>query len=325
MREFEIAMLGPRSIGKTSLMAALYDGFDKSTKGINLQLVPDVDTQNRLDDTLAMLKSAVVPNDTLKLGDGIEGTTVAEQFIFDLGQKARKPDLRVMFHDYPGEWLLNGNAKDVETFVQRCSCIVIPINAAAVMVEKGKYHEQFNRANLVLRTLKKTLTQESTRDYGPRLVVLAPVKCETWTTKRARLSELVSAVTERYSELLEYLNSEAIRSDVALAIVPVQTLGCVEFSRVTLKKDAASQKEIPTIHYARTSIDAKYDPQDSEQLLRYSFRFLLKHYLATKSFPWLRNLLGLDVNLKDAIEQFAKGLRTDLPFQPVIQGHHLLG
>lgn len=317
MREYEIAMLGPRGVGKTSLLTVMFDRFAAATGGADLQLVPVGATRAKLADRLLQLKELAQKDDTLDVGAGVEGNADKDEFVFDLGRRGRKPDLRLKFHDYPGGFLLDANAGDVEALVQRCSCVLVPINAAALMVERGRYHARLNRPDVVLQILQAKLTDEALAQYGPRLVVLAPVKCESWMGKRADQEKLLAEVRAGYAGLLDHLACDALRPGLAVVIAPVQTVGSAVFTRVEVREN------VPTFHYTRKGFDAGYEPQDSEQILRYALRFLLKMHLSGRSFPWLRDLFGLDKDFKEAAKAFAEGCRTETPFQ-ILQGHALL-
>ena len=55
--ELRITMLGPRGVGKTTLLASMYSEFDNMVKNINLTLTPSQATSSTLQQRLAELKS----------------------------------------------------------------------------------------------------------------------------------------------------------------------------------------------------------------------------------------------------------------------------
>ena len=56
MNSLEITMLGPRSCGKTSLLAAMYYQFEKAISGVNLQIRPSVDDQSDMSTSVRLNK-----------------------------------------------------------------------------------------------------------------------------------------------------------------------------------------------------------------------------------------------------------------------------
>jgi hypothetical protein len=103
-------------------------------------------------------------------------------------------------------------------------------------------------------------------------------------------------------------------------ITPVQTVGTVVFSRIEMLDGK------PLFIFRKTSHDAQYNPQDSEQPLRYLLRFLLRLHLDRRNlglFNFIRDWLGLDNHLKDAVREFAKGCKNTGAFA-VLQGQNWL-
>jgi len=45
MHELQVTMLGPSGVGKTTLLTAMYDQFEKTVGATNLQLTPDDESQ----------------------------------------------------------------------------------------------------------------------------------------------------------------------------------------------------------------------------------------------------------------------------------------
>jgi len=120
MTEFHITMLGPRGVGKTSLLSGMYDQFDRVTQGINLNLAPDGDSSIRLGERLAELKR--VPME-LK-SSPLLGTAEASEFRFSMGLHGDKPRFDLVFRDFPGGYLTDREyTSSVEEFVQKSQVI----------------------------------------------------------------------------------------------------------------------------------------------------------------------------------------------------------
>lgn len=181
---------------------------------------------------------------------------------------------------------------------------MIPIDAPALMEEKGRYHERINRPQQI-----KDLFKKAYKDLdSPRLIILAPVKCEKYLQDEKTAKELARRVDEGYKVLLEYLNSEKLSPWIASVITPVQTVGGLVFSRIEPDENGT-----PDFYFRKVRHDAKYDPEDSEQPLRYLLSFLLKIHLQHRNsgfFSFIRDWMGSDTHLKEAIETFSRGCKT---------------
>ncbi len=102
-QELNIAMLGASGVGKTSLLTAMYKEFAHTLGKTNLLFKPEPETFDRLNDRLAELKSL---SEDFDASAGIETSEVAYNYVFDLGKKGNKPEFRLKFQDYPGDWLI---------------------------------------------------------------------------------------------------------------------------------------------------------------------------------------------------------------------------
>src|SRR5436853_4574686 len=77
----KITMLGSSGVGKTSLLAAIYDQFDQIIGQTNLQLTPDDNSRTILENRLTELKSLV--GNSIRARGGIQGTVSPRSFFFD--------------------------------------------------------------------------------------------------------------------------------------------------------------------------------------------------------------------------------------------------
>lgn len=305
-----VTMLGPTGVGKTSLLAAMYDQFDKVSQ--DLQLRADEDTAPILDKRLQDLKSMV--GDSIKPKDGIAGTTGDEPicYRFQFGETGVDPELEIQFQDYPGGWLEKTNQiEKVRTLIRESAAILIPIDAAILMENKGKYHEKFNqpdRINELLKTVYKNLD-------SPRLVILAPVKCEKYMQTNPK--QLFERVKEGYQKILNQLAGEKLLPKVAVIITPVQTVGNIIFSRID------DDNQI-TFYYRKRSPTDPYQPKNTELPLRFLLRFLLRLHLNKKRnswLDWIMDVFGQNDSLRNAVSSFSQGSVDDIE---IVQGHSLL-
>ncbi|MGM3304890.1 TRAFAC clade GTPase domain-containing protein [Anabaena sp. WFMT] len=317
MHELKITMLGPSGVGKTSLLTAMYEQFESNIGKTNLQLTPDLDSSALLQERLAELKN--LP-DNFETKGWMQNTEDYKSFFFELGKKGAKPSLTLNFQDYPGEYHGSKSPREekerIENFVNESAAVIIAIDTPALMEKNGQWHDSINKPQMITNIFQRAYRELD----SPRLVILAPVRCEKYLQNEQSISELMNQVKIGYTKLLEDFKTEALLSKVAVIVTPVQTVGSVHFSRIEMNGNN------PLFIFRKTSHDAKYNPKDSEQPLRYLLRFLLKLHIDKKHwslFNFIREWVGLDNHLKDAVREFAKGCKANNGFV-VLQGDNLL-
>ena len=326
MQELKITMLGASGVGKTTLLTAMYEQFESNIGSTNLQLTPDDESAAILQDRLIELKSLV---DVFEARGrvGIEGTEAIagpeslRSFAFGLGKKGEAPSLNLRFYDYPGGYHATHAPKEEKEFVKNIlresTAVLIPIDAPSLMEKNGKFHEKINRPQQI-----KALFNAAYQDLdSPRLVIFAPVKCEKYLQNNKTAKELLEKVKQGYAPLLDHFNSPSLNPWVAIVITPVQTVGSVIFSRMQVDSENS-----PHFYFRKIRHDAHYSPVDSEQPLRYLLRFLLKLHLDSrqwKYFNFLRNWLELDNHLEKAVNEFARGSKSNGSFA-VVKGEKWL-
>lgn len=324
MQELQITMLGPRGVGKTTLLTAMYEQFESNIGSTNLQLTPDEDSSAILQDHLVNLKSLLdVFEARGRMGiqgtEAIAGPDSLRSFVFDLGKKSAKPTLQLRFRDYPGGYHEVKASTEEKTFVkellQNSAAVLVAIDAPALMEDKrGVLHEKINRPQQI-KNLFDTAYQELD---SPRLVILAPTKCEKYMQTEKSAKELLERVKQGYENLLNSFDSDSLSSRIACVVTPIQTVGSVVFSRI----DFDTYRD-PHFFFRKIRHDAVYSPQDSEQPLRYLLRFLLKMYLDNRRWGWLIDLFQGDAEFTQAIEQFSRTCKTNGGFA-VLKGERWL-
>lgn len=313
IQELQITVLGAAGTGKTTLLTAMYEQFEKTIENGTLELTPDDETSGELQDRLSELTNALDVFELkgkvgLESTEALTGPNSLRSFKFGLGKKHKDPSLQLVFRDYPGRYHTKNANKEERDFVNRIikesAAVLIPIDAPALMEANGKYNEKLNRPQQIKDIFKKAYRNLD----SPKLVILAPVKCEKYLQNEKTAKALSSRVVEEYEGLLEYLSSGELKPWIASVITPVQTVGGLIFSRIELDEDG-----YPDFYFRKTSHSAKYAPKDSEQPLRYLLSFLLKMHLHRRNsglFSFVRNLLHSDEHLKRAIESFSRECKT---------------
>jgi hypothetical protein len=318
-QEIKIAMLGARGVGKTSLLTAMYEQFESTIGQTNLQLTPDLKSSAILQERLEELKSLT---DDFEATGGIEKTVKPRSFIFDLGKKGTKPSLRLHFQDFPGEYLNSQATPKESEFVKNLltesTAVLIAIDAPALMEANGKWHEKINRPQQITH-----LFQSVYQDLkSPRLVILAPVRCEKYMQDATSANALLKRVKDKYAKLLNLFSSEPLLPWVVNVVTPIQTVGTVVFSHIEVIDS------VPHFYFHKTSHDAEYSPKDSEQPLRYLLRFALKIQIEKRNWNWgpyspIRVWLGWDNHITAAARQSVYACKSTLGFT-ILQGEKWL-
>ena len=315
-QEIKITMLGARAVGKTSLLTAMYDQFENTIGQTNLQLIPDLKSNAILQEKLGELKSLVESQDEdIEATGGIPPNRGGvKSFIFDLGKKGGKPSIRLNFQDYNGEHL-NANAlvsdlEKVQNLINESVIILIAIDAPALMEAKGQYNDLINKPLQIKNILAKAFQELK----EPRLVILVPIKCETYLQNAKSTQELLRRVKDEYANLLGFLSSDLLLPWVVTVVTPVQTVGKVVFSHIDVIKEGG--KKVPIFKFHKNHIHAKYSPKDCEQPFRYILRFLLKQEINRLNYHWgpfsfIRSWFNLDREIKEAAQNVVKGCKTN--------------
>jgi hypothetical protein len=134
--------------------------------------------------------------------------------------------------------------------------------------------------------------------------------------------ELYKQVCAEYAGLLKFFNCGDLSDKIASILMPVQTVGNVGFAR--LKEEECNGKIEPKFLFQ--SWQKPYEPKDTDQILRYLLRFLLKiHYDARNSGfrGRIARIFRDDTALINAVQKLAQGCKESEGFG-ILQGRELL-
>lgn len=279
LQELNIIMVAPRGVGKTSLLAAMHEEFDKTFESAGLTTwTTDGKTLDAVEDCKRLLR-----NMDYRLQRLVDPTPPQldpwddEGFVFEVGSGGRK-FMRIRFTDPSGEYFKPTATPDQKEYIREqlneCDAIIIPIDATALMEKKtgrtssaeiGPWHEEKNDPTRITKLLKEAYAGLT----RPRLVILAPLRCETYMKTDKDANNLLEHVKIGYRELLDFFKQDEQYHKLAVVIAPVQTIGHITFSH------AESIEGFTRFFYNKVPLDAPYAPKDGDQPLRYVLRFLL--------------------------------------------------
>jgi hypothetical protein len=279
LQELNIIMVAPRGVGKTSLLAAMHEEFNKTFESAGLTTwTTDTQTLDAIEECKRLLRhmdyrlQKLVDPTPPKLDPWED-----QGFVFEVGSGGKK-FMRVRFTDPSGEYFKPTATAEQKEYVSQqlnqCDAVVIPIDATALMEKKigrtksteiSPWHESKNDPARITKLLKDVYANLT----RPRLVILAPLKCETYMKTDKDANDLLDHVKIGYRELLDFFKEDEQYHKLAVVVTPIQTIGHIAFSH------AETTDGYTRFYYNKVPLDAPYAPKDGDQLLRYILRFLL--------------------------------------------------
>ena len=288
VQKLNVVMLGGQGVGKSSLMAVLYNSLKSELQTGPLILNALGSTADRLEVLYSQLMEFGYTGEPSR---GIQKTPDPAYYEFELASRSRTDlpgtpqdfSLQITFTDYPGEYIRE-NQVFVRDKINEASAVLIAIDTPALM-EEPVLNERMNATNYFSSLLQSVLGASRT----PRLVLLTPIKCERWVHSLDGTRDLSEHIkTGPYKDLLDNLSAmtttapEGIHTKhyVAVAITPIQTVGSVVFSHFDTDEFGR-----PVHVWKKTSPDAPFAPVDCDQPLRYLMGFLIKQHLEHRRSP----------------------------------------
>lgn len=262
---YRIAMLGPSGAGKTSMIAALYDQFDRVVgSSSKLTFTAEADTGPVLNVHLADLKRAAAGKKGNQINTAtIQGTEKKTEYCFRLDHLLSDVGLGVTFDDYPGGWLHHA-PRTVDEIIEKSRVILVAIDTPALMVMPDYQYTEKHCPAQVADSLQRIIRRAKTSPTATQddfLVLFVGMKCERWMRAREGANVLgrFLKVYERACRVIQML-------ETPMAFLPIQTLGSVEFDHY--EESPRSNEPSRPVYYKRSDTD--YAPVDCDQPLRYA-------------------------------------------------------
>lgn len=291
-------MLGPRAVGKTTMLALMYRGL----VGGNLNSIFDFsaarDTALDLDEAYQKL-TEILNQETFKpVGALLEDTKGVKRHKFTVSFQGQKR-FDFTFCDFAGGLIHarddTPGVKDFLDELQRAIVIVNVLDGAAIVEGSRLYSDKINRPFLISELLRQALDDEQ-----EHLVLFVITKCEAWLKDNGGREALQKAFESYHKDVLNVIEHRA-KNNVVGVLMPVKTLGCVEFSEV--RHYAEPEEEIVFIR--KPGIPFHYEGVD--QSLRYALAFALAQHHKNRGFfdAFFDTIFGRGVAFQNALEQFA--------------------
>lgn len=228
-----VMMLGGRRCGKTSVLAFMQPCFERVFAGTNLTIEPVQEAFTRLK------KRHIEINEYFKNKNhrityfpspDFSPTTGRNSYEFKIGIQDKTTDeIIVNFIDTPGEWLTNGNFKNLTEIMNTSHVIIVAIDSPYLMEESesyaeennpGKYNEFRNHCETIGKWVKKYFADES--NLSAKMILFVPLKCERYYHE-GRMDELNKKTKKAYASTLDFFKSKEECYEVA--ITPILTFG----------------------------------------------------------------------------------------------------
>lgn len=286
-------MLGPRAVGKTTVLTSIFAESQDKLAGSRLYIRPSASHINtgKLTRYRILLENAISNNDPAALPASMDET----DFLFEIGLSGRpQANVNLLIKDYPGEYLTSPDKKaKVTKFVEEANIIIVAIDAP-YMMEGEELDKAKNNPELV-----KSFLHECGDRIKNKLVLLIPLKCERFFHD-GKAVELANKVKADYGDMENFFHEHNIASD----IIPIQTLGGVEFDRMIPNPQPIDISHISL--FRMYGNNPKYAPLLCAQPLYYLLSYVA-HYT-----EWTRaQRRGFFDRLNDLITSF---LRRDQEF-----------
>lgn len=229
----QIVMVGPRGVGKTSLLAAMYSELEKELDKINCNFFTEQGpTTARIGKQLRDLKSVASSSGAkIQAGEGIDAGQQEEIYTFhlDVGDGG-EPEVTLEFIDLPGGWYTGtGDYKRADEVLGRAHVSFLAVDATALMEvplkdapRLGKYHDIINFPFDIRQAYRRVKFADG------HVVILTLIRAETYVHS-GRIHQLIEKTQKAYAELAGDLGKKGI----PLLGCYVETVGSLTFNAFT--------------------------------------------------------------------------------------------
>lgn len=303
-------MVGGRRCGKSTTLAAMWKNVNSVLGDTRLTLVPkNVEMfkafSNKIDEINFKYFLDFDPFEKVPINT--EGTDSISRYEFELGLMGSSEKLDLEFIDIPGEWYESdrGTTDSAERqrredlmkeYIQTSDVYIIAIDTPCLMENLkthngyGEYHNKANKAIEITESLKDI--EVST--YQSKDFIFVPLKCERYYFEN-KMPQVVECVKNGYYDLLSFLSSEKLKKDCTVSIMPIISLGGIEFQEFNGPMESPDE----SANYIYTNgIDSKLAPEFCEQPLIAAIEFLITKSMAYEPkqkahslMEWIKNIL----------------------------------
>lgn len=240
--EHKILMMGGRRAGKSTILSSILSQLDKNTPGTICTIVDNTDYTQEIEtkDGVKQLPTLGIKQNEIR--DYIKKRQMNTEFLVDMSPTYGKASyilevssdnttIDLEFIDVPGEWM-RANVKEhaeLVALVEKSDVFVIVIDTPYLMNtnddEGISINRVYNRVDEITQAMSK-IKIDTENDL--KQIILCPVKCEKWI-REGKTDLIIEKVLKTYRNLI---NRWVSRPEITIQIMPIQTIGGLEFTRL---------------------------------------------------------------------------------------------
>lgn len=321
--ELWFTALGPSGAGKTTMLACMYKKFEEILPG---SIIADTGTFSTLQASYEKLREEA-NGPALEFGIGIENTENLREYAFTI--KGKSANVPVRFFDFPGGWMDPAksqaeNFKRVIDIVKRSRVIIVAVSTPYLMEARERYRKEARIDDIEYVIQNSMLDSE-----GSKLILIVPIKCEKYTRNDRDRAKLFAQIEKVFASTLTLASNPSYKDKLAVAVIPIHTVGNAQFSRFEAQEEGRLPREI----YLKNR-GMGFRPKDADQPLRYAISFLLNEFARDNSSSlsgvfsrndikelgdFIRN--GMKTNDSDGIKIYCgRELITEMP--DIVEGNN---
>lgn len=323
-------MMGPRAVGKTTIMTSIFHNTSESIAQTNLKFVADADTLARMNTCRNEINSIFEEGKSVvdRPSAGISSTSSVNVFHYEFGLKGKATAVDLEIKDFPGEFINGGlHTEEVDQFIAESNAILIAIDTPHLMEESSFFNEAKNMSGVISEYFKKNVNVED-----EKLILFVPLKCEKYYYEH-RMAEVNLKIKEVYKELIIFLQD---KEQIVSAITPILTIGGIEFDNFSRNEKGCvvtNPNGLPDeTYYKFYKVNPKLKPMYCVQPLYYILSYVTAQYADNQNkgnvfkrfVSNLFNLFSSDVDLYAEMKKLGKFKLTDRQGYEILTGAELI-
>lgn len=323
-------MMGPRAVGKTTILTAIFHNTNEGIAQTKLKFVPDADTMARMNICRNEINGIFEEGKSVvdRPSAGISSTSSVNLFHYEFGLKGKQTAIDLEIKDFPGEYINGGlHSGEVDQFIAESNAVLVAIDTPHLMEEGGQYNDAKNMSRIICDYFKNNVDVND-----EKLILFVPLKCEKYYYEH-RMDEVNAKVKESYNELIDFLKD---KEQVATAITPILTIGGIEFddfSRSASGSILTNPNGLPDeTYYKFYKPSPKLKPLYCVQPLYYILSYVTAQYadnqrkgnVFKRFVSNLFNLFSSDVDLYTEMKTLGRFKLTDKQGYEVLSGEDML-